>query len=701
MSILETPRIYFRGQISWDPVTTNNFPANQRKAAYDEDTLDSTYKGTAINQDQVGDYRDAAIDEVPLQADGLSSWNPDGTYRSSFFETQVNGVDSGNGLDTSDPFVSAPVGLDGMLIDVEPYGPYTSQLFFDEMSFGIPGGCRVVGTRWRRFEDRNINFAANPNNSIIAGVASVTWQTVFPKRAGLIIEALDSPVLKALWAAMSSDDVLGLMVRWNSYRTIYYNNPEQRNGNDAQKHDSQVLIDKLNAGGFQPNPARSLVVGALGLWRRGECASEPGDRTLVSTLSPVQIPAIPAPTAPGGDTFKTGIVGTAFMRLDMASTPPRLTLDFQNTIPCANQDTDKVDLGTLTVMTAASSTDTEPRPHTQIPLGEYDRAAYEASGGIITIDLPASVAGSGLENRVFSITQDGATPVYLQEVRYRALSDEPNVYTTEGDYRQVRVQVYDRGRPAGANLNVVWSPLQDEGSTDTTHWSATTDATGAVYVPLDTSRGSVYPLIFQVGPSPVLPILTGKTHDSDPGAVFNPLVQTYLYIRVLPREDDVAALEPTWQNVHAKVLANFQAIAPCMDNWLRLGDEQQVMAYGPLIKRLTDPGAFEQYRYMPATRDLSPGQRTLLYRWLDRVPGQPQADDNLAADAAIAKSVDANALGTAELAGSHRGGGLVKQPGTRSPASAPAARASQGPAPGQSDGQSGGLLDWLLSLIRR
>ena len=26
MSVLDTPRIYFRGQISWDPIVTNNDP---------------------------------------------------------------------------------------------------------------------------------------------------------------------------------------------------------------------------------------------------------------------------------------------------------------------------------------------------------------------------------------------------------------------------------------------------------------------------------------------------------------------------------------------------------------------------------------------------------------------------------------------------------------------------------------------------
>lgn len=40
-------------------------------------------------------------------------------------------------------------------------------------------------------------------------------------------------------------------------------------------------------------------------------------------------------------------------------------------------------------------------------------------------------------------------------------------------------------------------------------------------------------------------------------------------------------------------------------------------AYGPLIKQLTDPANFEHFRFMPVTRDLTPGQRTLLYNFLD------------------------------------------------------------------------------------
>ncbi len=103
---------------------------------------------------------------------------------------------------------------------------------------------------------------------------------------------------------------------------------------------------------------------------------------------------------------------------------------------------------------------------------------------------------------------------------------------------------------------------------------------------------------------------------------FNPVVDPYCYVRVLPADNDIAALDPTWDNVYEKVLINWYAMAPCMDNWLKLDDESQVAAYAHLLRRLTSPNAFESFRFMPVTRDLTPGQRTLLYGWLDAVEGE-------------------------------------------------------------------------------
>ena len=38
MSVLETPRIYLKGEITWDPIVTNNDNTN-----YDEDTGETVF----------------------------------------------------------------------------------------------------------------------------------------------------------------------------------------------------------------------------------------------------------------------------------------------------------------------------------------------------------------------------------------------------------------------------------------------------------------------------------------------------------------------------------------------------------------------------------------------------------------------------------------------------------------------------------
>jgi hypothetical protein len=104
-----------------------------------------------------------------------------------------------------------------------------------------------------------------------------------------------------------------------------------------------------------------------------------------------------------------------------------------------------------------------------------------------------------------------------------------------------------------------------------------------------------------------------------------------MYVRMRPADALLADLAPTWDNTYAYVLANWNAMAPCMDNWLMLDNPAQVKAHAHILKRLTDPAKFESLRFMPVTRDMSAGQRTLLYRFLDAPPGgtasqQPKFD---------------------------------------------------------------------------
>jgi hypothetical protein len=589
MSVLEPPRIYFRGQITFDPITTNNYPRNYDAiGAQTVITPDGTPDGTP--DAYVQPFREAAIRDV-----ATGSWNPDGTHRSQFFETTVVGVDLGAGLvTTDDPFVGVPVSFLGMLVDTEPYGSISSQLFFDTMSFGIDGGCQIKARRSMRMIARQINFARNPNFKCIAGVASVVWQTSFPKGDGLPIAVHGSKAITALEKSLADNDVLGLTVRWNTYRTVYYDDINCRNGNDVMKREAAKLQGRLRGGGFQPNPARSMVVGVLGLWRKGEPAQVTADRALLQTTNSQGQP---------------NPVATASARLD----GNRLVIDLGNSIPETGPELAKQSFGTLSVVAAGKVVATVPSP-------AYDRVAYESTAGLVTCNLdPASAelaSGSDL-----SLVDPNGT-VLLEESAIHVCELTPNVYLDGGDgsnnpvppdQTNLKVVVMNRSVPVGAGTSVSWVVASTSAPAATT---TTTDEQGVATLPV---QGTLLD-VDQVGQMDCYVVSVNDGTQPPPNSP-NPMSTAYIFVRTLPFNSEVAELAPTWKNVYENVLYNWHAMAPCMDNWLRLGDEEQVAAAGPILRKLTAKENFEGFLYMPVTRDLTRGQRTLLYKWLDARKG--------------------------------------------------------------------------------
>jgi hypothetical protein len=610
MSILETPRILFRN-MAWDPIVTNN-----NQPAYDEDTAQTVYPDAPPTiQAKVAAFRQQAIDDVsPTVNPGTGPnrvWNPQGTHRSIFYdqaapdpvaphsrivESCVSGVDTGGGASTDDPFVGSPANFTSMLVDLEPYGSYSSQLFFDLMSFGIAGGCRIFAPRSARVTDRYINLGRNPVY-YIAGFASVIWQTSFAKADGLTIDVHDSDALRQLADGLEEEDVLGLTVRWTVYRTIYYDTPQLATDVALQSAVAAELMAKLNGGGFQPNPARSKLVGAIGLWRQGEPAHEPGDRALLATQWPPGRPAVPP------------CVATGFARLAGAS----VTLDLGNSMPETGLDLAKQDWGALQLR-AVDPDDTTKVVATlgdPIPYSAYSREAYEAGSGLVTVDVAAADATTAATANL-QVVQVSTGTVLLDEAPLRALPLTPNLYVDAGTPTKGQFQLYERGVPAGAGIPVTLCTMDYSGSTILATTQIESDPDGIAEFPVEAAEGDVSAYVPVPGPDPALPT------DG-----INSQINSYMYVRTLPADDNLAQMSPSWTNVYANVLANWNAMAPCMDNWLDLADETRVRAYGPLIKSLTAPAAFENYRYMPVTRDLTAGARTLLYNFLDNV--QPVA----------------------------------------------------------------------------
>ena len=574
MSVLDTPRIYFRGQMTWDPIVTNNFPQ----------FYDLATSKPKLGTGTVADYRENARLSVPN-----GNWNVHGTHRSSFFETTVTGVDLGQGLRTDDAMVGVPLSFAGKLVDLDPYGATTSQLYFDDLSCGIQGGSQILARRAGPMVARRINFARNTGYQVIAGVASVVWQASFPL-GNLSVHARGSAVLAALDGLLGDDDdVAGLTVRINAYRTVYYGSEAPT---DAQQ---QALADQIAKGGFHPNPARSLIVGVVGLWRRGEAPSVPGDRVLAR--------------ADGSP------VATAFAKVGDGT----LAIDLANSVPETGFDVAKLDLGPLAVVAKGDDGDVALGT---LDFAAYGTAAYEATSGIVILPLDPTQTSAAEAADLEVRTADGTA--VLVEQPLTVVADPPNLYLEEGEQGNVSLKAFLRGRRPGAPVSVtlveVGGPLPPV--------QVQTDADGEVTVPINGGKagGWTWVLVPWQGQQPTPP----AGLDTD--------LSEYVALRTTPADRDIAALEPTWDNVHQFVLRDWEALAPCMDNWLRLGDEQQVGTYARLVRYLTSRDRFDDYGYMPVTRELTQGQRTLLHRWCDSVTGDESVTlEAMAAETAVPK----------------------------------------------------------------
>jgi hypothetical protein len=197
--------------------------------------------------------------------------------------------------------------------------------------------------------------------------------------------------------------------------------------------------------------------------------------------------------------------------------------------------------------------------------------------------------------------------------------------------------------PSGAGIDVMICVMSSDGGTVESSFTLTTDADGIVRFPITGVQGSITLYAPLPGPDPVRPT-TGV----------DPQVNTFMYVRTLPADPDVAVLAPTWDNVYARVLANWKAMAPCMDNWLDLANPTQVWSFGALIQQLTDEAAFENYRFMPVTRDMTAGERALLYNFLNGpAPKAAAAPEMMAAEAEAEVPAPVN---FAKLSRSMRGG---------------------------------------------
>src|ERR1043165_6374846 len=406
MSVLSYPRIYFQGFMCWDPPTGNNndqFPTY----AYDKAALNWGYlKQFGIDQ---SNFRTTFQKWVTSELQYINSkgkpafsppgeWNFFGTNACYFVQYQdrksliTGGATAYKTPAANDPLFGLPIELIGdlfgspeaarpcRLVDNNPASSYSSQIYFNSMRFrhgqiGISGPC------YRRMHSRFIGTLRNPNLPS-AGHVSVTWQTCFPKD-GLVINAGKSTLLQTLQNMVDSGQAKGVMVRFDTYLNLYYQNGYFNGAPKMPQNlaDTPDMYKKAFLTGNQfTNPCYSRVLGIIGPWYEDELVSVPEGRFL-ATAVPLDVPqnsaapavrltssyihggpppGVAAPASvtapingPPADPTPVVMLGVTFAEVDY--TNHIISIDALNTFPEWFWDGKKMDLGDVTLAVQDSS----------------------------------------------------------------------------------------------------------------------------------------------------------------------------------------------------------------------------------------------------------------------------------------------------------------------------------------------------------
>jgi len=630
MSVLDRPRLLFKGTMSVSTPTANN---NNYDLVLDPDNVALFPKFAAMSDDAFREaMRKLVIKNLTIINEGFeevleSNWDYYGENSVVLQDTVVTGYDppSGARVTAGDPIIGAPVGFFGnkwgddrgpaIIVDNDPTGDISSQMFIDQVTIG--GGAAgasitaetTEAARVPRTYSRWLDLLRNMYEFPDACFAAI-WQLALPNDV-LAFAGDASPAVATL--AKAARDGRGLVARFCTYLF-------QRTYTDPQ------LAQLFAQGQYPQNHSAGVILGAIGPWRDGELGSVPAGRRLdpVATFQN----AIPKRFV------QTYTLGPAVAEVKAGV----VALDLATAFPEVDGKLDKVDYGEalLQVVPAGGG---EPVTIGPVP---YDKATYEAGAGIVEISFDADQRETIDGGRLQVVAPTASKEPLLAEVPMVAESDDRSVYLTVGETTSITVQVTQAG---GALTGP--RPLAVQQYRSTQKMGETTDGTSPLpmkellLTPNDAEPvvtispqatmvdggavGEVQLTLTGIAPGlAVLRFLPGTDNPPDPtpGDFTAWMLPYFVNVRVLPADAELDAIpddQVTWELVYDKVLRYFWRMYPTMDAHLRLNDKAQVDSQAQIISLLVDESSWFSTLYMPITRDLSGGKRRLLQRYCARV----------------------------------------------------------------------------------
>jgi hypothetical protein len=536
-------------------------------------------------------------------------WNLYGTHDAKFETSMPNPTDNtrvvsgrtaaAGPLVESDPLLGKPLSLRGKLVDLDPEAVWNSQIFFDRFQLG-DGTLGFTASRFQAMHSRWINFRRNLDRLDIAGSAGAIWQTVFPWDAIQYVGVEHSPLLAALKEASEASNAEGLMLRFATYRTLYFQNGLM-NSQVHRPRDTEELQRLHSEGKFFNNPAYSKLVGTVGVWNGNEPSSWPGGRYLVPS-------GVFPPLSVGGRPVS---LGPAVAEFDEAS--GNLFIDFLHAIPELNRNLDKPNLGELQVAVRLGADLTVLG---KIDPDSYGRTVYEREAGIITIPLTVTnKILNKLERGELMIVgvSAGESIVLLEEEPLITVVENRDHYVNTGQVAPILVRTYDRGKPPRQPVKVIAGRYLGLQKTDEESIETIVGSDGIAIFDLPAGEAGVADFGMR--------LVTASAASSELPQRLDITASQFFSVRVLPTDESLEAItsdeDLTWEFIYDRILKNWDLLNPIMTiRGLPLNDEETLRAVGDRIHEVIQLSMHESPDYMPITRDLSIGKRRLLERWL-------------------------------------------------------------------------------------
>lgn len=506
-----------------------------------------------------------------------------------------------------------------------------------------------MSSRWLHF-GRNLNLSGKVWN---AGVGGSVQQTCLPKESLYLAPGQGSAALDALAAGLRSDDVRGLMVRFTAYLTLYFTGSvfaDLKNATLTERYArlAQLWQDQISTGEVPlQNPAVSRIVGSIGLWSGDEHITVPGGRYLAPcTTTSIEVPK-----------ERKVWLGCTALETHTRGSKVFASIDLGNTVPELDENGAKVPLGDLKLLLERDGTN-EARTVATLPQSGYDTEHYEKKAGIVDLELDATAPELATGDQVLVLVRETAAGQdrLLVEQRLTAWAENRGLYVEQGATNTLTIEVRDRGKlpedtvyvllqqyvptprqPAPGDFLKRAAPDEElvsfrkEPGEKQTGLLRVRD--GRATVTFDSVRPG-FPVVaffpyFENDTPPTPPDVLPPFGAPQQG--FNSAY--YSSIRVMPFDDDLPAQfqqvldisdndrDAAWQFVYERILYLYDALYPIMRYYgsLDLGEQKSVEQNIDQIVRLCEPDMLDSTLYMPASRDLSNGKRTVLKMYRDLV----------------------------------------------------------------------------------